>query len=211
MTGAVLAALWLMLAPPPAPVLAPSPAPSQDVIQTQPSPAGAPPAVQPAPTDPPPRPARESAPEEPQTPSPPDVQGQGAQAQQAWEQRLHAAYDTAEARQGPLDGRWKLTGPNGDALFVMVFSDPGGGNLARPASRRRRGRVGFPDHGRPHVGWGLYPLHRAGPEPRYRAAASPDRGRALGRRPDRIHRPARGGDDAVLRRSVESTPSSPTR
>jgi len=120
---AVVAALWMMFAPPPA---TPASTPPPDVVQTQP-------AAQPYTTgqaaSPPPTAQPDTQGEEPQTAPQPDILGQGAYAQQAWEARLHAAYDNAEARQGPLDGRWKITGPDGDELFVLIFSDPEGGNL----------------------------------------------------------------------------------
>ena len=143
MSGAVFAAVWLMLAPPPT-----TPAAAPDVVQTQPQPAGqtlAPPAPPtPAPTTEQPSPAAptlqpDSQSEEPQAVQTPDSLGEGAAAQEAWEQRLHAAYDNAEARQGPLDGRWKINGQDGDELFVLVLSDPESGNLVGAWRDLRRG------------------------------------------------------------------------
>ena len=139
MSGAVFAAIWLMLAPPPA---------TPDVVQTQPQPAGqaspaqAPPTPAPTPDQPspapmPPQPDGQT--EEPQAVQAPDSLGEGAAAQEAWEQRLHAAYDNAEARQGPLDGRWKINGQDGDELFVLVLSDPEAGNLVGAWRDLRRG------------------------------------------------------------------------
>jgi len=126
MNAPVLAAIAILIAQ--------TPAPAPDVVQTQPA---TPPQSQP-PSPPPP--ATENPPEEPQTyPAPPDVQGQGAEAQQAWDARLHAAYDNAEARQGPLDGRWRLTGADGDELFVFVLSDTGAPNLVGAWRDLRRG------------------------------------------------------------------------
>lgn len=141
---AILAAVFLMLtAPPAAPVgvaAAPPPAAPAPPAQPLPSPSSAqpPPATQPA------QPSGQT--EEPQGAEPPDALGQGKQAQQLWEARVHAAYDDAEARQGPLDGRWRLAGADGDPLFVMVFSDPGGGaivgawrDMRRPAGAQGSG------------------------------------------------------------------------
>jgi len=125
MTAALAAAAMLLAqatAPPPA-----SPTPNPDVVQTQPA-------------SPSPAPTPESTGEEPQTgPAPADVQGQGAEAQEAWEARLHAAYDNAEARQGPLDGRWRLAGVGGDELFVFVLSDTGAPDLVGAWRDVRRG------------------------------------------------------------------------
>ena len=127
---AALAAVWLMLtAPPAAPEVVPTAPPPATQAPAAPTPAS-PPADQPTTTTPtttPPPP--DSQAEEPQTAQPPDALGQGKQAQQLWEARVHAAYDDAEARQGPLDGRWQLTGADGDPLFVLVLSDPGGANI----------------------------------------------------------------------------------
>jgi hypothetical protein len=125
---AALAAIWLMLTTPPA---------APDVVPTAPPPAptpqatapASPPADQPPPATTPPTGQPASQTEEPQGAQPVDSLGQGKQAQQLWEARVHAAYDGAEARQGPLDGRWQLTGADGDPLFVLVFSDPGGDTI----------------------------------------------------------------------------------
>jgi len=115
---------WVRVQVPPPAVPAPAPAPATQA----PPPADSPPADQPPSTT-----GQAAQPdnqaEEPQGPQPPDTLGQGKQAQQLWEARLHAAYDQAEARQGPLDGRWQLTGADGDPLFVLVLSDPGGANI----------------------------------------------------------------------------------
>jgi hypothetical protein len=137
--SAVLAAVWLLLtAPPAAPEVVPTAPPP--ATQAPPAPASSP-AGQPAPPTSPSTPAAQpdSQTEEPSGALPPDPLGQGKQAQQLWEARLHAAYDDAEARQGPLDGRWQLTGADGDPLFVMVISDPGGANLAGAWRDLRRG------------------------------------------------------------------------
>jgi hypothetical protein len=128
--SAVLAAVFLMItAPPAAPEVVPTAPPVTTQAQPaspQPTPA-AQPSPQPAPATAPP--SQSDTTEEPSAPQPPDPLGQGKQAQQLWEARLHAAYDDAEARQGPLDGRWQLTGADGDPLFVLVLSDPGGANI----------------------------------------------------------------------------------
>jgi hypothetical protein len=42
------------------------------------------------------------------------------------------AYTAAEARRGPLDGRWRLTARDGRALYVFQLSDPG--QIADPRS-----------------------------------------------------------------------------
>jgi len=137
MSGAVFAALWLMLAPPPA--AAPT---APDVVQTQPQSTGqTPPSPEPIPdqiAQPPPVQADGQA-DEPQSNQPPDSLGQGVAAQEAWEQRLHNAYANAEARQGSLDGRWKISGQDGDELFVLVLSDPEAGNLVGAWRDLRRG------------------------------------------------------------------------
>jgi len=126
--NAVLAAVWLMLTAPPAAQevvpTAPPPLTQTPAAPAQPAPSS-PPAAQPPPaTQPPGQP--DSQTEETPGAQVPDTLGQGKQAQQLWEARVHAAYDDAQARQGPLDGRWQLTGADGDPLFVLVFSDPGG-------------------------------------------------------------------------------------
>jgi hypothetical protein len=122
--SAALAAIVLLLTAPPT---APEAAPTAQPVTSQ----GQPAAQQPAPAPQPPTspPSQPDTTEEPQGVQPPDSLGQGKQAQQLWEARLHAAYDDAEARQGPLDGRWQLTGADGDPLFVLVLSDPGGGGI----------------------------------------------------------------------------------
>ncbi len=150
MSAAVLIAGWMLLvqtegqiqgqaAPPP---------PAPDVVQTAPQPAAHPAAPTPAPATqqpdtPPPAPVQSAPPdnqsEEPQTSTSPDNLGQGAMAQQAWETRLRAAYEAAEARQGPLDGSWRLSGADGDVLFEFVLSDPGGYNMAGAWRDVRRG------------------------------------------------------------------------
>jgi len=124
--NAALAAAWLMLAlPPAAPAVVPTaPPPAPQTPAAQPTPPPSPPVAPPTPKTPP-----DNQSEEPQDALPPDALSQGKQAQQLWEARLHAAYDDAEARQGPLDGRWQLTGADGDPLFVLVLSDPGGANI----------------------------------------------------------------------------------
>ena len=38
---------------------------------------------------------------------------------------VRAAYAAAEARRGSLDGRWRLSTPDGQALYIFQFSDPG--------------------------------------------------------------------------------------
>jgi hypothetical protein len=38
---------------------------------------------------------------------------------------IRAAYQAAQNLQGPLDGRWRLTGDNGDPLYVFQLADPG--------------------------------------------------------------------------------------
>ena len=134
MSSAVFAAIWLMFAPPTAP--------TPDIVQTQPQPEGQTlvPQSQPASDQPAPSIVQpDSQSEEPQTAQPPDNFGRGAAAQEAWEQRLHAAYDNAEARQGPLDGRWKISSQDGDELFVLVLSDPETGNLVGAWRDLRRG------------------------------------------------------------------------
>jgi len=138
MTGAVLIAGWLLLAQ----GQAAPPAPAPDVVQTSPQPVAStsstqqPETSQPAPTQPAPA---DSQTEEPQTSTVPDNLGQGAMAQQAWEARLRAAYESAEARQGPLDGSWRLTGADGDVLFEFVLSDPGTSNVTGAWRDLRRG------------------------------------------------------------------------
>ena len=142
MNGAVLTAGWLVFAQVQA-------APASDVVQTVPAPAAAPqssPAPQqpaPVPVQPPQPPPAPTQPdtqaEEPQTAPAPDVIGEGAYAQQAWEARLHAAYEDAEARQGPLDGSWRLTGADGDVLFEFVLSDPGVSSVTGAWRDLRRG------------------------------------------------------------------------
>jgi hypothetical protein len=39
---------------------------------------------------------------------------------------IQAAYQAAEALQGPLDGVWRLTDANGRTLFIFELSDAGG-------------------------------------------------------------------------------------
>ena len=136
MTSAVVIAGWLLLAQgqaaPPAPA-------APDVVQTAPQPAGQPPAsVQSMPPQSTPAQADNQT-EEPQTSTVPDNLGQGAMAQQAWDARLRAAYEAAEARQGPLDGSWRLTGADGDVLFEFVLSDPGASNMTGAWRDLRRG------------------------------------------------------------------------
>ena len=151
MSGAILIAGWILLAQvqgqaaPSSP--ATSPPPTSDVVQTAPQPAGQPSAPasvtqQPETTPPAPAPVQSTSDgqtEEPQTSTVPDNLGQGAMAQQAWEARLHAAYEAAEARQGPLDGSWRLTGADGDVLFEFVLSDPGASNMTGAWRDLRRG------------------------------------------------------------------------
>ena len=156
MIQAVLTAGWILLAQVQA-------APGSEVVQTAPAtePASQPmaaPAAQSAPSQPvqaPPVPSKpgpqpqsptspppeqpEAQTDEPQTTPAPDVVGEGAYAQQAWEARLHAAYEDAEARQGPLDGGWRITGAEGDLLFELVLSDPGTSNITGAWRDLRRG------------------------------------------------------------------------
>jgi hypothetical protein len=144
MTGGVLLAGWLMFAQVQGQAAPSSPA-TPDVVQTSPQPAGpstsAPATSQPETYQPTPaQPAQsDNQTEEPQTSAAPDNLGQGAMAQQAWEARLRSAYEAAEARQGPLDGSWRLTGADGDVLFEMVLSDPGFSNMTGAWRDLRRG------------------------------------------------------------------------
>ncbi len=130
MIGAVLIAGWLLLGQTMGQAAPPPPAP--DVVQTT-QPAGQPPAPAPAQSAP------DNQAEEPQTGAVPDNLGQGEMAQQAWEARLRAAYEAAEARQGPLDGDWRLTSTDGDVLFEFVLSDPGAPSVTGAWRDVRRG------------------------------------------------------------------------
>lgn len=38
---------------------------------------------------------------------------------------VQAAYAAAQARRGGLDGRWRLTGADGQPLYIFQFTDPG--------------------------------------------------------------------------------------
>ena len=105
-----------------------------------PPPAGSTPP--PSPTQPPPT-AAETPP--PPPPAPPPVDADAS---------IRAAYLNAENQQGPLDGRWRLTSPDGTSLFAFVIADTGGApspHAALPSSPeiegawrdlRREGGVG---------------------------------------------------------------------
>jgi hypothetical protein len=47
---------------------------------------------------------------------------------------IKAAYESAENAQGPLDGRWRLSGSDGADLFAFVMADTGGAPSSRAAS-----------------------------------------------------------------------------
>jgi hypothetical protein len=105
----VIAAVVIGQAPPPAPVAAPAPPPPA----AQPQPTLAPPVAPVAPVD------EEGAPV------------QNGQAN-IGESQIRTNFQTAEAARGSLDGRWRLTLPDGgQTLFVFQFSDSGGAPDAR--------------------------------------------------------------------------------
>jgi hypothetical protein len=61
-------------------------------------------------------------------PAPPPVDSQLEQPQMSEAERqaaVQGAYAAAEARRGPLDGRWRLTASDGRALYIFQLSDPG--------------------------------------------------------------------------------------
>ena len=63
------------------------------------------------------------------TPAPPTIDSILEQQQQVTEDArqaaVRAAFDAAQARRGELDGRWRLSTSDGQALYVFQFSDPG--------------------------------------------------------------------------------------
>jgi len=61
----------------------------------------------------------------PPPPTPPPVDADAS---------IRAAYLNAENQQGPLDGRWRLTSPDGLPLFAFVMADTGGAPSPHAAS-----------------------------------------------------------------------------
>jgi hypothetical protein len=82
------------------------------------------PPVQPAPVAP--TPVAQPAPAPPAASI--DEDGPPASNAQAGvgETQIRASYQNAEATRGALDGRWRLAGANGQAIYVFQFSDSGG-------------------------------------------------------------------------------------
>ncbi len=50
------------------------------------------------------------------------------------DETIKAAYASAEKAQGPLDGRWRLSGGDGVALFDFVLADTGGTPASKAAT-----------------------------------------------------------------------------
>jgi hypothetical protein len=88
------------------------------------------PPVQVAPV--PPTPAAQPASPPPASPAPAaassDEDGPPASNAQAGvgESQIRASFQMAEATRGALDGRWRLAGADGGALYLFQFSDSGG-------------------------------------------------------------------------------------
>lgn len=61
-------------------------------------------------------------------------------AEIAYEQGLAQAEIDADARSGPLDGLWRVTDLNGEALLALSLTDQGGGRGIEGAWRRLNGR-----------------------------------------------------------------------
>jgi len=72
------------------------------------------------------------------TPEPPTVsyppggdhavpQGNYVPAEQVYEMRVKGSIVAAQGLQGPLDGGWKVAGPDGSALYALQIVDPAGG------------------------------------------------------------------------------------
>jgi hypothetical protein len=73
--------------------------------------------------EPPPASNVSGAPEPPAPAEAPTDQNPMSEADR--EAAVQGAYAAAEARRGPLDGRWRLTARDGRALYVFQLSDPG--------------------------------------------------------------------------------------
>ncbi|HVY32920.1 MAG TPA: hypothetical protein VG960_00740 [Caulobacteraceae bacterium] len=132
MIGAILALALQVADATPAPAAAPSPPTSNaadaiaDIIAgaaAEPPPA---PAAAPAPPPPPPGPTPE-------------------ERAQMYESGVRSTFQAREARQGPLDGRWVLTGADGKSLYMIQLADPGPGRGPVEGAWRdleRQGAVG---------------------------------------------------------------------
>ena len=86
-------------------------------------PAGPDAQAQPTPTPP----ATPTQPPNPPT-EPPTIDSLLSQeplSEDAREAAVKAAFAAAQARRGPLDGRWRLSAPDGQALYIFQFTDPG--------------------------------------------------------------------------------------
>jgi hypothetical protein len=61
----------------------------------------------------------------------------------SYEARLRSSYNAAQGMQGPLDGRWTLVGPGGQALYSLQLVDSGLGAGLEGAwgDPRRKGAV----------------------------------------------------------------------
>ena len=90
----------------------------------QPAPSGA--AAQASPAAP--NAAPSSAPAPNPTPAPPTIDSvleQETLTEDARQAAVRAAFDAAQARRGALDGRWALSAPDGQALYIFQLTDPG--------------------------------------------------------------------------------------
>jgi hypothetical protein len=54
-------------------------------------------------------------------------QGNYIPAEQVYEMRVKGSIVAAQGLQGPLDGGWKVAGPDGTALYALQIVDPAGG------------------------------------------------------------------------------------
>jgi hypothetical protein len=54
--------------------------------------------------------------------------GPPSESDNLYETRILGAFKAAQIRQGPLDGRWLVAKPGGDAIYALQFADPGSGD-----------------------------------------------------------------------------------
>ena len=86
-------------------------------------------AAQPAePSAPAAPPVAAPTPPAPSTPAQPTIDSvldQEPITEDAREAAVKAAFAAAQARRGPLDGRWRLSTPDGQTLYIFQLADPG--------------------------------------------------------------------------------------
>ncbi|PZR30639.1 hypothetical protein [Caulobacter segnis] len=70
--------------------------------------------------------------------------GEATAAEQVYEMRVRGSIAAAQTLQGPLDGQWRVAGPDGTPLYALLIVDKAGGAAPLEGAWRDLRRTGAP-------------------------------------------------------------------